>query len=138
MPSKLTRKFQGGAYDLADPPRRRFGSGRAASRTRRFRSLASLRESARDEIITGAPPFGWYEMNASVESYMLHQGAKFVERFDANSYLRILDGVAMVRHRARGARRRDSGAVSALPQAKFFDFSRLIPICRFRLFSKAN
>ncbi len=83
-------KFQGGAYDLADPPREGLALARRIAH-KTFRSLASLRESARDEIITGAPPFGWYEMNASVESYMLHQGAKFVERFDANSYLRILD-----------------------------------------------
>ena len=87
---EIDPKFCGGAYDLADPPREGLALARRIAH-KTFRSLASLRESARDEIITGAPPFGWYEMNASVESYMLHQGAKFVERFDANSYLRILD-----------------------------------------------
>lgn len=83
-------KFRGGAYDLADPPNEGLALARRIAH-KTFRSLASLRESARDEIISGAPPFGWYEMNAPVESYMLHQGRKFVERFDANSYLRILD-----------------------------------------------
>ncbi len=56
-----------------------------------FVSPAMLSERAKREIMTGQPPFGWYEMNHPVESYMLHQGRKFVRRFDANSYLRILD-----------------------------------------------
>ena len=82
--------FRGGAYESNHPPNEGLALARRIAH-KTFRSLASLRESARDEIISGAPPFGWYEMNASVESYMLHQGRKFAERFDANSYLRILD-----------------------------------------------
>lgn len=33
----------------------------------------------------------WLRPTRSTQSYMLHQGTKFAERFDANSYLRIAD-----------------------------------------------
>ena len=56
-----------------------------------FVSPDTLRERARGEILSHKPPHGWYAMNHPVESYMHHAGAKFVQRFDANSYLRILD-----------------------------------------------
>jgi homoserine O-acetyltransferase len=56
-----------------------------------FISPEALRERARGEIVSEAPPFGWYQMNSPVESYMFHQGEKFVRRFDANALLRILD-----------------------------------------------
>ncbi|MDR3618386.1 MAG: homoserine O-acetyltransferase [Paludisphaera borealis] len=82
--------FQGGDY--YDAPRPDVGlalARRIAHKT--FISPDALRVRAREEVVSQRPPHGWYEMNHPVESYMLHQGQKFVRRFDANSYLRILD-----------------------------------------------
>jgi homoserine O-acetyltransferase len=82
--------FRGGDY--YSMPRPVLGlalARRIAHKT--FVSLDALRARARTEVVSHKPPYGWYEMNHPVESYMLHQGEKFVHRFDANSYLRILD-----------------------------------------------
>jgi len=82
--------FRGGDhYNGAHPE-----SGLALARSiahKTFISLETLQQRARHEVVSDAPPFGWYSMNSPVESYLLHQGRKFVGRFDANSYLRILD-----------------------------------------------
>ena len=55
-----------------------------------FVSLHTLRRRARNTVAeaSGVP---WYGVNHPIESYMRHQGHKFAARFDANSYLRILD-----------------------------------------------
>jgi homoserine O-acetyltransferase len=82
--------FRGGDY--YDGPRPDAGlalARRVAHKT--FVSPETLQERARGEVVSGRAPFGWYEMNHPVESYMLHQGDKFVKRFDANTYLRVLD-----------------------------------------------
>ncbi len=88
---ELDPAFRGGAYNPKTPPH----DGLAAARRiahKTFVSLEDLHARARGEVSHhGAPPFGWYEMNHPVESYLLHQGQKFVSRFDANTYLRILD-----------------------------------------------
>lgn len=82
--------FKGGDY--YDGPKPNVGlalARRIAHKT--FVSLDALKERARDEVVSHKPPHGWYEMNHPIESYMFHQGEKFVKRFDANTYLRILD-----------------------------------------------
>jgi len=82
--------FKGGDYCHGPHP----DTGLALARRiahKMFVSQDMLRERARGEVVSHKPPHGWYEMNHPVESYMYHQGLKFVRRFDANTYLRILD-----------------------------------------------
>lgn len=82
--------FKGGGYYHGPHP----DTGLALARRiahKMFVSQDMLRERARGEVVSHKPPHGWYEMNHPVESYMYHQGLKFVRRFDANTYLRILD-----------------------------------------------
>lgn len=55
-----------------------------------FVSTDSLKSRARDEVIDHAEGPGAYRLNNVLESYMWHQGTKFVHRFDANSYIRIM------------------------------------------------
>ena len=82
--------FHGGDYyDSTHPDQGLALARRIVHKT--FISIDALRERARREVVSNKPPYGWYEMNHPVESYMLHQGEKFVRRFDANSYLRLLD-----------------------------------------------
>ncbi len=54
-----------------------------------FVSLEALRDRARDEIM-GSDVIGGYAIGHPLESYMLHQGQKFVKRFDANTYLLVM------------------------------------------------
>jgi homoserine O-acetyltransferase len=82
--------FKGGSYYNGPLPEIGLALARRIAH-KTFISLDTLRERARSEVVSHKPPYGWYEMNHPVESYMYRQGEKFVRRFDANSYLRILD-----------------------------------------------
>ncbi len=53
-----------------------------------FVSLHAMRDRARGEV-TGDGPDG-YEMRHPLESYMWHQGRRFLLRFDANTYVRLM------------------------------------------------
>ena len=87
---ELDPAFRGGAYDPKRPPHHGLAAARRIAH-KTFVSLEDLHARARGEVTDHGSPFGWYEMNHPVESYLLHQGQKFVARFDANTYLRILD-----------------------------------------------
>lgn len=82
--------FKGGDYYAGHRPDVGLALARRIAH-KTFVSPDTLRERARGVVVSHKPPHGWYEMNHPVESYMLHQGDKFVQRFDANSYLRIVD-----------------------------------------------
>jgi homoserine O-acetyltransferase len=82
--------FRGGNYYGGKRPTTGLALARRIAH-KTFVSLAALEERAKGGAVSSKPPFAWYEMKHPVESYMLYQGLKFVRRFDANSYLRILD-----------------------------------------------
>ena len=82
-------RFCGGNYEAESPPT----SGLAVARMighKTYVSLAAMQERARSECLTSADNLSWYQLSSTLESYMLHQSQKFTQRFDANTYLRII------------------------------------------------
>lgn len=83
-------EFNGGEYYEGGGPVRGLALARMIGH-KTFVSLEAMEERARTEIVRRVDSLAWYQLRSSLESYMLHQGRKFVRRFDANTYLRILD-----------------------------------------------
>ena len=81
-------EFKGGDYYGGPGPELGLALARMIGH-KTFVSLSALRERARSEIVKGED-LGGYRVGHHLESYMLHQGQKFVKRFDANTYLRIM------------------------------------------------
>lgn len=82
--------FRGGNYYDGSRP----DSGLALARSiahKTYVSLQMLTDRARAEIRQADDSFSHYTFSHSIESYMHHQGKKFVQRFDANTYLRIVE-----------------------------------------------
>ncbi len=82
--------FNGGDYYAHEPPNRGLALARMISH-KTFISLSTLERRARREVGSFGQTLAWYELDSPLESYILHQGMKFVQRFDANTYLRILE-----------------------------------------------
>ncbi|MDZ4288146.1 MAG: homoserine O-acetyltransferase [Prosthecobacter sp.] len=80
--------FNGGDYYDGEPPEYGLVLARMISH-KTFVHLDAIEKRARQTVTQPNGQLSWYRVGHNVESYMLHQGRKFVERFDANTYLRI-------------------------------------------------
>lgn len=82
--------FHRGDYYAGGQPKRGLALARMIAH-KTFISLEMLEMRAKKEVMQPKDHFGAYQLNSSQESYMFYQGKKFVSRFDANSYLRIVE-----------------------------------------------
>lgn len=82
--------FHGGDYYGKTAPEYGLALARMISH-KTFVHLDAIERRARQDLLQPDGQLAWYRVQHNVESYMLHQGKKFVKRFDANTYLRICD-----------------------------------------------
>ena len=82
--------FNGGDFYDTRPPLYGLVLARMISH-KTFVHLDSIENRARQDVIQPGDVLQWYKVRDQFQSYMLHQGKKFVRRFDANTYLRIID-----------------------------------------------
>ncbi len=82
--------FNGGDYYAGEAPLYGLVLARMISH-KTFVHLDAIEKRARQDIVQPNDVLAWYRVRDQFQSYMLHQGKKFVKRFDANTYLRIID-----------------------------------------------
>lgn len=82
--------FEGGDYYGGPRPDRGLALARMIGH-KTFVSLRAMEERARTEVVNRDETGGYVQITNPLESYMWHQGTKFVQRFDANSYLHIME-----------------------------------------------
>lgn len=82
-------EFKGGDYYGGTGPEVGLAHARMIGH-KTFVSLEAMRNRARNEVVQHQD-LGGYSVGHPLESYMLHQGQKFVRRFDANTYLRVME-----------------------------------------------
>lgn len=82
--------FHGGNYYGNSTPDRGLALARMIAH-KTYVSLETMEERANMQVLRDSHQFKAYRPSHPIESYLLHHGEKFVERFDANSYLRIME-----------------------------------------------
>jgi len=87
---ELDEKYRAGRYPLSDPPLKGLALARIICH-KHFVCQRGLEKRARKGICDRKGMLTWYTPARNTESYMLHQGTKFAKRFDANSYIRIVN-----------------------------------------------
>jgi len=83
-------RFSGGEYYESGAPETGLALARMISH-KTFVHLDAIERRAKTDVVQPEDRFSWYRAHDHVESYMLHQGKKFTDRFDANTYLRICE-----------------------------------------------
>ncbi|MEO0453672.1 MAG: homoserine O-acetyltransferase [Verrucomicrobiota bacterium] len=83
-------KFMKGDYYESGDPTYGLALARMISH-KTFIHLDAIERRANRMVKQQADHFAWFKIRDSVQSYMIYQGKKFVDRFDANTYLRICD-----------------------------------------------
>ena len=83
--------FCNGHYYDGPAPLRGLALARMISH-KTFVSLTDMEARMSDKCEQEQDEFSWYKIKSPLESYILHQGRKLVQRFDANTYLYLISG----------------------------------------------
>ena len=83
--------FRSGHYYDGPAPLRGLALARMISH-KTFVSLHAMEARMTDKCEQEKDEFSWYKIRTPLESYILHQGRKFLKRFDANTYLYLVAG----------------------------------------------
>ncbi|MDF7822436.1 homoserine O-acetyltransferase [Pontiellaceae bacterium B12227] len=83
--------FCNGHYYDGPAPLRGLALARMISH-KTFVSLQAMEARMTDKCEQEQDEFSWYKIRTPLESYILHQGRKFLKRFDANTYLYLIAG----------------------------------------------
>ncbi|MCK4564029.1 MAG: homoserine O-acetyltransferase [Verrucomicrobia bacterium] len=83
--------FCNGHYYDGPAPLRGLALARMISH-KTFVSLHAMEARMTEKCEQEQDEFSWYKIKSPLESYILHQGRKFVRRFDANAYLYLSSG----------------------------------------------